>query len=174
MATCIRAWSARSAADSAGSISNLASSNAITSAACASVTASIWRYRSPGATARICGPRSRTSALSSTRMSPMSFIAYPNSATFSDRHAVTAAAARAQRPTSARNDSPCQSSVITENRRPARTIALAVSCAPCTPWLYVMSAMSHAGVTAGSGWMLARQMGSLDSASSRATRIAGP
>src|SRR6266702_2678434 len=37
-----------------------------------------------------------------------------------------------------------------------------------------MSAMSQAGVALGSGWMLARQMGSRDSASSRATRIAGP
>ncbi len=135
IATCIRAWSSRSAADRAGSISNLASSAAITPATCASVTASMPRYTSPGATARICGPRPRISALSSTRMSPMSFIAYPTSATFSDLHAVTAAAARAQRPTSARNVSLCQSSVSTLNRRPARTMALAVSCAPCTPWL---------------------------------------
>ena len=68
-------------------------------------------------------------------MSPMSFIAYPKIATFSDFHAVTAAAARAHRPTSARNESAFQSSVATANRRPARTIAFAVSCAPCTPWL---------------------------------------
>ena len=84
-----------------------------------------------------CGRQlgARISALSSTRISPMSFIAYPTSATLSDLHAVTAAAARAQRPTSARNVSLCQSSVSTLNRRPARTMALAVSCAPCTPWL---------------------------------------
>src|SRR5215472_13985832 len=37
-----------------------------------------------------------------------------------------------------------------------------------------MSAMSQAAVTFGSGWMLARQTGSLDSDSRRATRIAGP
>ncbi len=53
-------------------------------------------------------------------------------------------------------------------------MAFAVSWAPCTPWLYVMSAMSQAGVTLGSGWMFARQIGSRDSDSSRATRIAGP
>jgi hypothetical protein len=34
--------------------------------------------------------------------------------------------------------------------------------------------MSHSVVTAGTGWMLARQIGSGVSASSRATRIAGP
>ena len=34
--------------------------------------------------------------------------------------------------------------------------------------------MSQAGVTLGSGWMLARHTGSLDSDSSRATRMAGP
>ena len=33
--------------------------------------------------------------------------------------------------------------------------------------------MSQAGVTLGSGWMLARQTGSRDSESSRATRMAG-
>src|SRR5215472_3052470 len=37
-----------------------------------------------------------------------------------------------------------------------------------------MSAMSQAAVTFGSGWMLARHTGSLDSDSRRATRIAGP
>jgi len=52
-----------------------------------------------------------------------------------DIHAVTAAAARAHRPTSPRNRSLRQSSVSTANARPARTIALAVSWAPCTPWL---------------------------------------
>ncbi len=34
--------------------------------------------------------------------------------------------------------------------------------------------MSQAGVTFGSGWMFASKMGSRDSASSRATRMAGP
>ena len=34
--------------------------------------------------------------------------------------------------------------------------------------------MSHAGVTFGSGWMLASSTGSRDSESSRATRMAGP
>jgi hypothetical protein len=33
------------------------------------------------------------------------------------------------------NESACQSSVTTWNARPARTIALAVSCAPWMPWL---------------------------------------
>ncbi len=56
-------------------------------------------------------------------------------ATFSVRQGVTAAAARAQRPTAARNASPPQCSVTTVNGRPARTIALAVSCAPWMPWL---------------------------------------
>ena len=87
---------------------------------------------------------------------------------------MTAAAARAHRPTAARNESARQSSVMTWNGRPARTIALAVSCAPWMPWLYVRSAMSHASVTAGSGWTLARQIGSRVSASRRATRSAGP
>ena len=62
----------------------------------------------------------------------------------------------------------------TANRLPPRTIAFAVSWAPWTPWLYVMSAMSQAGVTFGSGWMLASSTGSRVSDSSRATRIAGP
>ena len=75
MATCIRAWSARSSADSRGSISKVASSNAMTSFAWASVTSSMPRYMSPGATARISGPSDLTSADSSTRMSPMSFMA---------------------------------------------------------------------------------------------------
>ena len=56
-------------------------------------------------------------------------------AVFSDFQAVTAAAARAQRPTSAWKLSLFQSSVRTANRLPARTMALAVSWAPCTPWL---------------------------------------
>ena len=34
--------------------------------------------------------------------------------------------------------------------------------------------MSHAGVTAGSGWTLARHTGSRVSDSARATRMAGP
>ena len=68
-------------------------------------------------------------------MSPMSFIGYPNSATLSRRQAVTVAAARAHRPTFARNDPLRQSSVSTPNRFPARTIAFAVSCAPWMPWL---------------------------------------
>ena len=34
--------------------------------------------------------------------------------------------------------------------------------------------MSHSAVTAGTGWMLARQTGSGVRASARATRIAGP
>ena len=34
--------------------------------------------------------------------------------------------------------------------------------------------MSHAAVTSGTGWMLARQTGSGVCASARATRIAGP
>jgi hypothetical protein len=63
-------------------------------------------------------------------MSLRPLIAWPNTATLSERLAVTAAAARAQRPTSARNEPACQSSVITWNRRPARTIAFAVSRAP--------------------------------------------
>ena len=75
MATCIRAWSVRSSADNRGSISKFSSSNAITSAICLSVTACMPRYRSPWATARISGPIERISADSSTRMSPMSFIA---------------------------------------------------------------------------------------------------
>jgi hypothetical protein len=75
IATCIRAWSSRSAADSRGSISKRPSSVAMTSATWSAVTACIPRYMSPGATARISGPSDRISALSSTRMSPMSFIA---------------------------------------------------------------------------------------------------
>jgi len=63
---------------------------------------------------------------------------------------------------------------MTWNGRPARTIALAVSCAPWMPWLYVRSAMSHSAVTLATGWMLARQIGSRVSRSTRATRIAGP
>ena len=75
MATCIRAWSARSACDSRASISKFSSSNAITSLTWPSVTACMPRYMSPGATARISGPSVRISADSSTRMSPMSFMA---------------------------------------------------------------------------------------------------
>ena len=56
-------------------------------------------------------------------------------ATLSRFHAVAAAAARAQRPTSSRNEALFQSSVSTANRLPALTMALAVSWAPCTPWL---------------------------------------
>jgi hypothetical protein len=92
----------------------------------------------------------------------------------SERQRVTAAAARAQREIAARNSLERQSSVITWNGRPARTIALAVSCAPWMPWLYVRSAMSQSAVTSGTGWMFARQIGNGVSASSRATRIAGP
>ena len=83
-------------------------------------------------------------------------------------------ALRAHLPTASRNASERQSSVTTWNARPARTIALAVSCAPWMPWLYVRSPMSHADVTAGTGWMFARQTGSGVSARRRATRIAGP
>src|SRR5918992_751338 len=85
-----------------------------------------------------------------------------------------AAAARPQRAPSSLNEGARQSSVTTWKGTPARTMAFAVSCAPCTPWLYVMSAMSQAGVTEGSGWMLARHSGSRASASSLATRMAGP
>ena len=63
-------------------------------------------------------------------------------------------------PTDAANEGARQSSVTTWKPRPARTIELAVSCAPWMPWLYVRSAMSHAWVTAGTGWTLARQIGS--------------
>ena len=66
-------------------------------------------------------------------------------ATFSDRQRVTAAAARAHCADRGENASRCHSPVITWKERPARTIALAVSCAPWMPWLYVRSAMSHAG-----------------------------
>ena len=67
--------------------------------------------------------------------SPIAFIAYPTTATLSERHRVTAAAARAHRAIASRNASVRQSSVMTWNRRPARTIAFAVSCAPWMPWL---------------------------------------
>ncbi len=68
-------------------------------------------------------------------MSPIWFIGYPKTAIFSARQAVTARAAFAHRLKASRKPSECQSSVMTWNRRPARTIAFAVSCAPWMPWL---------------------------------------
>jgi hypothetical protein len=60
-------------------------------------------------------------------MSPIPFIAYPNTATLRDRHRLTAAAARAHSVTAVTKPAVCQSSVTTWKGRPARTIAFAVS-----------------------------------------------
>ena len=88
--------------------------------------------------------------------------------------AVIACAARAQSSNARSNSSDCQSPVMTENGTPARSSALAWSCAPWIPWLYVRSAMSHSGVTLRSGWMFASASGTGSSSIARTLRIAGP
>ena len=135
--SCMRAWSSRSSALSRGSISKRAFSYSISALHLARRRPPRRRGRSrPGASESICGP-----SVAQEAVLVDADVAHAVHRVAEDRDLEAAPAGdrrgRARplgRPPS-RNSRRVQSPVTTWNGRPARTIALAVSCAPWMPWL---------------------------------------